>query len=99
VERFDLSVRRELLDDHSPFASPAHAQAAINAFRHDQNTDRPPNPLLRSLPQSARVRPARHPRRHVSCCACSHARPAETRSSLPSNGSTSASSTLDAADR
>jgi hypothetical protein len=61
--------------------------------------------LLRSLPnplspaEQARLRDARpagpHPRRRPSRCACSDASPAAARWSLPSNGSTSASSTPD----
>ena len=41
IERFHLSLRRELLDEHPPFASVVDAQAAIDVFRRDYNTDRP----------------------------------------------------------
>jgi Integrase core domain len=57
VERFHLSLRRELLDDHPPFASVAEAQAAIDAFRHDYNTNRPHQALGMAFP-SDRFRPA-----------------------------------------
>ncbi len=38
VERFHLSLRRELLDEHPPFASVAEAQAAIDVFRQAVTT-------------------------------------------------------------
>ncbi len=41
IERFHLSLRRELLDELPPFRSVADAQAAIDGFRRDYNTDRP----------------------------------------------------------
>jgi transposase InsO family protein len=41
VERFHLTLRRELLDGHEPFASLAQAQAAVEAFVAQYNTDRP----------------------------------------------------------
>ncbi|WP_413540576.1 integrase core domain-containing protein [Salinispora tropica] len=34
-------MQRELLDDVEVWASPEEAQAAINAFRHEYNTQRP----------------------------------------------------------
>jgi transposase InsO family protein len=50
VERFHLSLRRELLDEQPPFASVAEAQAAIDAFRHNYNTDRPHQSLDMAFP-------------------------------------------------
>lgn len=50
VERFHQTLRRELLDDHPPFTSIADAQAAIDAFRHEYNTDRPHQSLDMGLP-------------------------------------------------
>jgi hypothetical protein len=56
VERFHLSLRRELLDDHPPFASVAQARAAIDRFRHGYNTDRPHQALNMAFPAD-RFRP------------------------------------------
>ncbi|MFB9691503.1 IS481 family transposase [Amorphoplanes digitatis] len=56
VERFHLSLRRELLDEHPPFVSVAEAQATIDAFRHDYNTDRPHQALDMAFPAD-RFRP------------------------------------------
>jgi hypothetical protein len=56
VERFHLSLRRELLDENPPFASVADAQAAIDAFREHYNTDRPHQSLDMAFP-AARFRP------------------------------------------
>ncbi|WP_423203117.1 IS481 family transposase [Krasilnikovia cinnamomea] len=50
VERFHQSLRRELLDDHPPFTSIIEAQAAIDAFRHEYNTDRPHQSLDMAFP-------------------------------------------------
>jgi hypothetical protein len=50
VERFHQSLRRELLDDHPPFTSITDAQAAIAAFRHEYNTDRPHQSLDIAFP-------------------------------------------------
>jgi transposase InsO family protein len=41
IERFHLTLRRELLDGHEPFTSLAHAQAAIEAFVAEYNSERP----------------------------------------------------------
>lgn len=54
IERFHLTLRRELLDDHDPFTSVEAAQAAIDAFVADYNTDRP----HQSLDEHAPVAPA-----------------------------------------
>ncbi|MEU7908344.1 IS481 family transposase [Actinoplanes sp. NPDC049118] len=56
VERFHLSLRRELLDDHPPFLSVADAQAAIDAFRREYNTDRPHQGIGMAFPAD-RFRP------------------------------------------
>jgi transposase InsO family protein len=56
IERFHLSLRRELLDEHPPFASVAHAQAAIDVFRRDYNTDRPHQGIGMAFPAD-RFRP------------------------------------------
>jgi hypothetical protein len=50
LERFHLSLRRELLDQHPPFASIADAQAAIDQFRRDYNTNRPHQALDMAFP-------------------------------------------------
>ena len=41
IERFHLTLRRELLDDHEPFTSLAAAQAAVDEFVKTYNRDRP----------------------------------------------------------
>ena len=41
IERFHLTLRRELLDDHDPFTSVEAAQAAIDEFVAQYNRDRP----------------------------------------------------------
>ena len=41
VERFHLTLRRELLDDHEPFTSLEQAQAAVDAWVEQYNVDRP----------------------------------------------------------
>jgi transposase InsO family protein len=56
VERFHLSLRRELLDEHPPFWSVADAQAAIDGFRRDYNTDRPHQGIGMAFPAD-RFRP------------------------------------------
>nr|WP_026205838.1 IS481 family transposase [Actinoplanes globisporus] len=57
IERFHLSLRRELLDDHPPFASVCDAQAAIDGFRRHYNTERPHQALNMAFPAD-RFRPA-----------------------------------------
>jgi transposase InsO family protein len=57
IERFHLSLRRELLDEHPPFASVADAQAAIDGFRRDYNTDRPHQGIGMAFPAD-RFQPA-----------------------------------------
>ena len=41
IERFHLTLRRELLDDHEPFESLEAAQAAVDEFVQAYNADRP----------------------------------------------------------
>jgi len=50
IERFHLSLRREPLDEHPPFLSVADAQAAIDGFRRDYNTDRPHQGIGMAVP-------------------------------------------------
>ncbi len=57
VERFHQTLRRELLDDVPVWPDLDTAQAAIDAFRHDYNTDRPHQSLDMAFPAS-RFRPA-----------------------------------------
>ncbi|WP_435825979.1 IS481 family transposase [Micromonospora zamorensis] len=59
VERFHQSLRRELLDDVPVWPDIDTAQAAINVFRHEYNTDRPHQSLDMAFPAS-RFRPAEH---------------------------------------
>jgi transposase InsO family protein len=50
VERFHQTLRRELLDDAGVFSDLATAQAAIDAFRQEYNTDRPHQSLDMAFP-------------------------------------------------
>lgn len=50
VERFHQTLQRELLDDVEVWASPEEAQAAIDAFRHEYNTQRPHQSLAMAFP-------------------------------------------------
>ena len=50
VERFHQTLRRELLDDVPVWSDIATAQAAIDAFRADYNTDRPHQSLDMAFP-------------------------------------------------
>jgi transposase InsO family protein len=52
IERFHLTLRRELLDDHEPFESLAAAQAAVDGFVAEYNADRPHQALDPNLPVS-----------------------------------------------
>ena len=52
IERFHLTLRRELLDDHVPFASVEAAQAAIDGFVDHYNTERPHQALDDEAPVS-----------------------------------------------
>lgn len=50
IERFHGTFRRELLDDHEPFASITHAQAAIDTWITEYNIDRPHQSLDMRIP-------------------------------------------------
>lgn len=50
VERFHQTLQRELLDDVQVWPDLATAQAAIDAFRHEYNTDRPHQSLNMAFP-------------------------------------------------
>ncbi len=52
IERFHLTLRRELLDDHDPFESLAAAQAAVDEFVREYNADRPHQALDDQRPVS-----------------------------------------------
>ncbi|HET9647825.1 MAG TPA: IS481 family transposase [Microlunatus sp.] len=62
IERFHLTLRRELLDDHEPFESIEAAQAAVDAFVAQYNTHRPHQALDPNQPVSPadRFSPAPH---------------------------------------
>lgn len=50
IERFHLTLRRELLDDHHPYESLAAAQTAVDGFVAQYNADRPHQALDAELP-------------------------------------------------
>src|SRR5215218_4051318 len=50
IERFHLTLRRELLNDHQPYESLDLAQAAVAGFVAQYNTDRPHQALDADLP-------------------------------------------------
>ncbi|USX49917.1 IS481 family transposase [Lentzea sp. HUAS12] len=50
IERFHGTFRRELLDDHEPFASVLAAQAAIDTWITEYNIDRPHQSLDMRIP-------------------------------------------------
>ncbi|WP_433653345.1 IS481 family transposase [Micromonospora zamorensis] len=50
VERFHQTLQRELLDEVEVWASPEEAQAAIDAFRDEYNTQRPHQSLNMAFP-------------------------------------------------
>ncbi|WP_197699398.1 IS481 family transposase [Micromonospora chokoriensis] len=50
VERFHQTLQRELLDDVEVWADPEEAQAAIDVFRHEYNTERPHQSLGMAFP-------------------------------------------------
>ncbi len=50
VERFHQTLQRELLDDVEVWANPEEAQAAIDVFRHEYNTERPHQSLNMAFP-------------------------------------------------
>ena len=67
IERFHLTLRRELLDGHQPFTSLEEAQAAVDAFVEEYNRQRPHQALDADHP----VTPAGSPRSRKTaqnCC-------------------------------
>jgi hypothetical protein len=50
IERFHLTLRRELLDTHEPFTSIEQAQAAVDVFVAEYNADRPHQALDKDRP-------------------------------------------------
>jgi len=50
VERFHLTLRRELLDHVGPFTSVDEAQAAVDAWVEQYNTERPHRSLGQQTP-------------------------------------------------
>ncbi|MEU9509152.1 IS481 family transposase [Micromonospora sp. NPDC048170] len=50
VERFHQTLQRELLDNVDVWSDPEEAQAAIDAFRHEYNTQRPHQSLGMAFP-------------------------------------------------
>jgi hypothetical protein len=63
IERFHLTLRRELLDDHEPFTSLAAAQTAVDEFVQHYNADRPHQALDPDQPVSPADRFALTPQR------------------------------------
>jgi transposase InsO family protein len=59
VERWHQSLQTDFLNDTGPFATIAAAQAAVDAWRAEYNTERPHQSLDMATPTS-RFRPALH---------------------------------------
>ena len=57
IERLHQTLQDELLTVHAPFETIAEAQAAVDAWRQDYNTDRPHQSLDMACPAS-RFRPS-----------------------------------------
>jgi transposase InsO family protein len=57
IERLHQTLQEELLTVHAPFETIAEAQAAVDAWRHDYNTERPHQSLDMATPAS-RFRPS-----------------------------------------
>ena len=57
IERLHQTLQQELLNVHGPFASIEDAQAAVDAWRKQYNTDRPHQSLAMAFP-AARFTPA-----------------------------------------
>ena len=94
IERFHLTLRRELLDDARPFESVLAAQAAVDDWVRDYNADRPHQSLTgrRSHPPSAsnRPRPESASSCRSGCPPASSPHPSCSRHRLPSARSTPA---------
>ena len=52
IERLHQTLQRELLNVHGPFASIEDAQAAVDAWRKEYNTDRPHQSLSMAFPSA-----------------------------------------------
>jgi hypothetical protein len=52
IERLHQSLQNELLNDHGPFETIDHLQAALDAWREEYNTDRPHQSLNMAFPSS-----------------------------------------------
>src|SRR5215213_6038310 len=67
IERFHLTLRRELLDDHQPYESLAAAQAAVDGFVTQYNTDRPHQALdpVTPVTPAERFSPIPEEQRHL----------------------------------
>jgi transposase InsO family protein len=68
VERFHLTLRRELLDDHEPFTSLEEAQAAVDAWVEQYNVDRPHQALDAKRPSPPETGSRRCPTRSGNYC-------------------------------
>jgi len=68
IERFHLTLRRELLDDHQPYESQAAAQAAVDGFVTQYNTDRPHQALdpVAPVTPAERFSPVPEEQRHLA---------------------------------
>src|SRR5215218_4218689 len=67
IERFHLTLRRELLDDHQPYESLDLAQAAVAGFVTQYNTDRPHQALdpVAPVTPAERFSPVPEEQRHL----------------------------------
>jgi transposase InsO family protein len=58
IERLHQTLQQELLNVHSPFASIEDAQAAVDTWRKQYNTDRPHQSLAMAFPAARFTRAA-----------------------------------------
>ncbi len=58
IERLHQTLQQELLNVHGPFAGIEDAQAAVDAWRKQYNTDRPHQSLAMSYPAAPFAPPA-----------------------------------------
>jgi transposase InsO family protein len=58
IERLHQTLQRELLNAHAPFASIEDAQAAVDTWRKEYNTDRPHQSLAMAFPSARFTRSA-----------------------------------------
>ena len=68
IERFHLTLRRELLDDHPPFESLPAAQDAVDEFVRGYNVDRHTKRSTRSGRSPRRTASPRPAGRNENCC-------------------------------